>query len=392
MPNFIHAFTRNHFELFEFSNKSTIKYIDNIQFEATLVKYQNVILKIDLNNICLKNENVYEAIVDWYHLKVEIFKNKEDRLNKLSIYDGNFTLPSSFQINEHFENILYEAFLYVKRGHSIHSRSCQCKDISTIQKLYETKKVDRLEVLGLHNLKRLINKECMVVSNHQMVSIKSLLLELGIYVSNKGSELLETFIKRLLHYGKFSLIIKDQDTFLENIDWTANSVSSILDLYINSPLCCMPIHIQKVEDLKRSIELMHPKPFVWSISLVSNLKEKSTLTLQELKQISIIQQAEIIFGKNNFCRIIEFEQTKGHVKNKTYVFYKNDTELEAKFSNIKCDGDIKKIWHNCKLHVNQSFYDLFNTPKFIDAAKFQPVATINENKKKRKYQFYDIFS
>jgi len=373
----IKLFSRNHHDLFDIDpDKSII-----IQKSNALAVYQNVVLKVTIgnDNACSAGQLIFEAVVDWQVCHIQLFLTREDRLNCIASYNGTFKIliedasSSSIQESEEpelFKSLLMESFFMLKRGHSVLDPLCTCSLYPSFLADIKHISMRRKMQLGYNNFAHCsVEREtqassyCKAPSNRHMQSVGSIACELGILnIQNAKIQLMKSamhaapLLESLIHFGQYSV---------KHIA----SVGNPKETFLSSILCCIPEQIASVQDIIQSVKILHPEPFLWTLSKCTS-STKYLLEQQILNEI-VTQQSPMPFYfvkhfgekpcaiSNNSVAVLSLKKRKYNDAPQPSSI-KKQQELECiraisfylktdDAASIRVDEDIKMRWKNLNL-------------------------------------------
>jgi hypothetical protein len=286
-------------------------------------RYKNVTLKIKISDSLPANTHIYEAIVDWYNSKIQIFLDSDDSLNNVPYFEGNFYVPC---VPRSAETYVRETFQFLARGHSVHHPMCTCSSsiyFNENHNYYD--KNSRLSELGLfsstipptytdhqHHQNYYYNQPCCLETNGCGKEIDDVAKELGI-VSLQG---------KVNVTDRLQMPLIDVLTKLAGMDLTKGS-----GLLFCSQ-CCIPLIIQSAQDILAAAKAMYPKPYSLDCTNTKDCENQSLIKdLELLKRRSLVRAVD------------------GPTPNTFSVFYFNAEKENKLILNKMVDKYIQSLWH-----------------------------------------------
>lgn len=429
----VRLLSRDHDNLFAF--KSCSKIFRGTGQTLSFMVYENVFLKLSLNQDLPVNSFVFKALVNWYAFKIKIFKNSLCYEQNVCYYEGNFKLFCENECCEEslLETILFESFLYLKRGgdsiHDLENRNH--KDWSTICSLCKcghcmasTQRCTRLKQLGYYNQANCFSCEDGTSTwltaarsknrrRAQNSSILEVFHELGINIpcnytipmilkkvncfqnQEEAHNLLNCFIK----YGNFNFLMHGfHIPRFEHYEMVEYDKVNIFHA-----LCSTPLDISCMTDIIKTIQIMDPEPFEWVIWDKDSKEKKDQYgSTDYCKKLKILREIESSESFYLIARKILVYHTDTKVNEKTKlscVFFPVCALTELKCE-LKVDPSIKNIWkeagtvighnknetehkiiENIRILIEKNVHKKSFMLPTIDASLFKPLKKLKKYKK-----------
>jgi hypothetical protein len=374
---YVQMLSRDHHDLFLFNSKTKVS--RGCGQYASFLIYENVHLKMYLNDCLPEKHYICMAMVNWYECKIKVFENATSFDQNVCLYESSLNIISKklYCSQKLFETLLYECFLYLKRaGLSIHSHDMKNhKDWITIQSLYSltstTARCPRLADLGYYNTANCSTynnsplwekdklKSCARTQKFGTISVMDIFKELGIYVpcnfrvpvvmiesfmlkDQHVFNLLDAFIK----YGNFQFHLNN----IRISSFWNNTIVNLEKIRISHSSCSRPENIYCMEDVIKSIKILDPEPFEWIIwDKNSTEGGKQVGSPEYFRKLKILREIDTSNSFKKIARkILVYEtdnENKLDEKMKLICVFFPICEIKERVCNIvEADIDIKNIW------------------------------------------------
>jgi len=345
--------------------------------------YENVHLKIALNESLPEKHFVFMATVNWYEYKIKIFQNYMCFDQNVCYYEGFFKIFSQKIMDSAklLEILLFESFLFVKRrGISIHSKEQKKhKDWSTISSLCSCASAfgqcQRLADLGYYNepnccFTKKYAQDMAYFDNSgrgadannglRSISVMEVMKEIGINISCNhriprimktgfflDSENAINIFDACIKYGNFQFSVDSRS--ISNFGYSDTMVN-LEQVNISHPSCSAPKSILCMADVIKTIEVMNPEPFQWTIwDKTSENQSNHHGSPEYCRKLKILREIDgTHFFRNIARKVLVYETSdkdnKMNEKVKLLCIFYPLPSYEKEMNVEPADADIKNIW------------------------------------------------